>query len=154
NGDALRNPRLRVVVGDGRNHLRLSPKRFDAIVSEPSNPWMAGVSSLFTRDFFRIARGRLAPGGIFCQWAHVYNLSLDDLRTVIASFTDASPRAALFLLNEGDLLLVGAEGPIEAPTAAELEARMGAPAVREDLEGVGVRDAYAFGRLYTVGGDA
>ena len=95
----LGNPRLRLIVGDGRNHLRLTAKRYDAIISEPSNPWMAGVSSLFTRDFFRLARERLAPGGLFCQWAHVYNLSRADLETVVASFTDAFPHAAIKLFN-------------------------------------------------------
>jgi tetratricopeptide (TPR) repeat protein len=154
NGDALRQPRLRLVVGDGRNHLRLSPKRYDVVISEPSNPWMAGVSSLFTRDFYRMARGRLAPGGLFCQWAHVYNLSPPDLRTVIASFTDAFPHAALFLLNEGDVLLLGGESPVEAPSPGELAARMAAPAVRADLEPVEVRDGYGFGSLFTIGGPA
>ena len=142
NGDALRNPRLRLVVGDGRNHLRLVSKRYDAIISEPSNPWMAGVSSLFTSDFFRMARARLAAGGLFCQWAHVYNLSPEDLRTVVGSFTDAFPHAALFLLNEGDLLLIGGDAPIEAPRPEVLAARMEATAVRADLDAVGVRDVY------------
>jgi spermidine synthase len=152
NGDVLRQPRLRLVVGDGRNHLRLTSKRYDVIISEPSNPWMAGVSSLFTRDFFRMARGRLLPGGLFCQWAHVYNLSLADLRTVIASFTDAFPHAALFMLNEGDVLLLGGESPMEAPSPGELAARMAVPAVRADLEPVEIRDAHGFGSLFTLGG--
>ncbi len=154
NGDALRSPHLRLVVGDGRNHLRLFSKRYDVIISEPSNPWMAGVSSLFTSDFFRSARERLAAGGLFCQWAHIYNLSLTDLQTVVASFTDAFPHSALFLLNEGDLLLVGGDTPIEAPPPDVLAKRMAAPLVRADLDGVEVRDAYAFGSLYTIGGKA
>jgi spermidine synthase len=154
NGDVLLHPRLRLVVGDGRNHLRLTTKRYDAIISEPSNPWMAGVSSLFTRDFFRMARGRLAEGGLFCQWAHVYNLSPADLRTVIASFTDAFPHAALFLLNEGDVLLLGAESPIEAPPPEDLAARMAEPSVRADLEPVEVRDVHGIGSLFTIGGTA
>ncbi len=152
NGDALGQPRLRLLVADGRNHLRLTSKRYDAIISEPSNPWMAGVSSLFTRDFFRMARARLAPGGLFCQWAHVYNLSPADLRTVIASFTDAFPHVALFLLNEGDVLLLGGESPIEAPSPSDLAARLAVPAVRADLEPLELRDAYGFGSLFTIGG--
>jgi spermidine synthase len=154
NGDVLRNPRLRLIVGDGRSHLRLASKRYDVIISEPSNPWMAGVSGLFTRDFFRMARERLAPGGLFCQWAHVYNLREADLQTVVASFTDAFAHSALFLLDEGDLLMLGGEAPIEAPSPEALRLRWEAPAVRADLEAVEVRDPYAFGRLFTIGGPA
>src|SRR5207249_3644231 len=82
NRAALDDPRLRLRVADGRNHLLLTDRRYDVIVSEPSNPWMAGVSSLFTRDFFALARSHLAAGGILCQWAHVYNMGSGDLRTV------------------------------------------------------------------------
>jgi spermidine synthase len=69
NHDALHDPRARLIVGDGRSHLLLSGDRYDVIISEPSNPWMSGVSTLFTREFFVAARSRLEPGGILCQWA-------------------------------------------------------------------------------------
>jgi spermidine synthase len=88
NRAALGDPRLALRVADGRNHLLLGRRRYDVIISEPSNPWMAGVSSLFTRDFFALVRSRLAPGGLFCQWAHIYNMAPADLRTVVAGFTD------------------------------------------------------------------
>ena len=66
NHGALGDPRARLIVGDGRSHLLLSDQRYDVIISEPSNPWMAGVSALFTREFFAAARERLQPGGILC----------------------------------------------------------------------------------------
>ena len=62
NGGALDAPGVRLIVGDGRSHLLLTPQRYDVIVSEPSNPWMAGVAALFTREFFEAARARLKPG--------------------------------------------------------------------------------------------
>src|SRR5262249_33892868 len=63
NGDILESPNVRLIVGDGRSHLQLSKRRYEVIVSEPSNPWMAGVAALFTREFFEAARRRLEPGG-------------------------------------------------------------------------------------------
>src|SRR5262249_50805088 len=87
NSGALHDPRTRLILADGRPHLQLSDARYDAIISEPSNPWMAGVASLFTKEFFRAARGRLAPGGIICQWAHTYDLSAADLRSIAATFS-------------------------------------------------------------------
>ena len=62
--DALQDPRTHLIVGDGRSHLLLSNQRYDVIVSEPSNPWIAGVSALFTREFFQTVREHLEPGGI------------------------------------------------------------------------------------------
>ena len=75
NRRVLQNPALRLLVGDGRSHLRLSGRQYDVIVSEPSNPWMAGVAALFTREFFEAARARLRSGGVFCQWAHTYEIA-------------------------------------------------------------------------------
>jgi spermidine synthase len=110
NGRPLEDPRTTLIVNDGRNHLALTSSRYDAIISEPSNPWIAGMNNLFTRDFFRIARARLRPGGIFAQWFHIYNMPPDDLRSLVAAFAEVFPSAALWKLNDGDILLTGFEG--------------------------------------------
>lgn len=143
------DPRFRLVVGDGRNHLLVSESTWDVIVSEPSNPWMAGVSSLFTREFFELARSRLRPSGIFCQWAHIYNLSGEDLRTIVASFTDAYDQAALFLLSESDLLLVGAKDGFSPPSLEKLRERLNRGTVREDLRDVGVPGPFGLASLFS-----
>lgn len=151
NHAALADPRLRLILGDGRNHVQLTDRGYDVIISEPSNPWMAGVSALFTRDFFRTARRCLNPGGLFCQWAHVYNMSEPDLKTVAAGFADAFPGAMLFLINEGDVLLIG--GPPEgASFDPELLARrMREGRVRQDLDDVGLTSLFGFASLLTLG---
>src|SRR5262245_28073245 len=64
NHHALADSRTNLIVGDGRSHLLLSNRQYDVVISEPSNPWIAGVAALFTREFFLAARDRLAPGGI------------------------------------------------------------------------------------------
>jgi spermidine synthase len=126
----------------------LSGRRYDVIISEPSNPWMAGVSGLFTREFFELARGRLAPGGLFCQWAHIYNMSETDLKTIVGSFTDAFDSAALFLLSESDILLLGAKESLPLVPPEELDERMGGGGVKEDLLEVGVRGSYGIRTLF------
>jgi spermidine synthase len=141
------DPRFHLVVGDGRNHLLLSKEPYDVIISEPSNPWMAGVSGLFTRDFFELARARLARGGLFCQWAHIYNLREQELATIVGSFTDAFESAALFLLSESDILLVGTKERLPRVSEAELENRLSRDAVRADLREAGVRGTYGMRAL-------
>ena len=107
-GRALAQPGVRLIVGDGRSHLLLTPRRYDVIISEPSNPWMSGVASLFTREFFEAARGRLKPDGLLCQWAHTYDISADDLRSIVRTFASVFPQGTMWLVGEGDLLLIGA----------------------------------------------
>jgi spermidine synthase len=106
-GHALDDPRLRLVIGDARQHVLATRERYDVIISEPSNPWMAGVSALFTREFFAMVKSRLAEGGVFCQWGHLYNMGEGDLKTLIATFRDVFPGARIYLISEADILIVG-----------------------------------------------
>ena len=123
-GDAnqrvLENPKLRLVVGDARQHVLAEPDRYDVIISEPSNPWMAGVSALFTREFFTAVRSRLVEGGVFCQWGHLYNMSEADLATLLATFGDVFPKASVYVISEADILIVGRDGS-SALSSARLE---------------------------------
>ena len=149
---ALDDPRTRLIVGDGRSHLLLSKKQYDVIISEPSNPWIAGVASLFTREFFSAARDRLAPGGIICQWAHTYNISDRDLRSIVATFMSVFPNGTAWMIGEDDILLVAAAAPLDE-RLANVATGWHRPGVAEDLAGVGAREPFALWSLF-VGGPA
>lgn len=150
NRNALADPRLNLIVGDGRSHLALSQRKYDVIVSEPSNPWIAGVSSLFTREFFESARNRLAPGGIICQWANAYNISEPDLKSIVATFTSVFPEGTVWLVGGDDVLLLATLEPIDA-ALARLPGAMQPAAVAGDLAGLGVVDPFSILSLY-IGG--
>jgi spermidine synthase len=151
NRQALHDPRTRLIVGDGRSHLLLSADKYDVIISEPSNPWMAGVSTLFTREFFLAARSRLEPGGILCQWAHTYNISDEDLRSIVATFLSAFPDGSTWLVGEGDLLLIGATAPIRALEEGVMRGWQ-RPGVAADLAGAGVHDPFSVLTLFVARG--
>jgi spermidine synthase len=153
NHQALADARTRLIVGDGRTHLMLGDETYDVIVSEPSNPWMAGIASLFTREFFEGARHRLAPGGILCQWAHTYDISNADLRSIVATFLSEFPHGTLWLVGEADVLLVGSNEPLDARIAG-MAAAMQRPRVGEDLASVGVKQAFSVTSLFVAQGDA
>jgi spermidine synthase len=110
NQHVLENPKLNLVIGDARQHVLAAKDRYDVIISEPSNPWMAGVSALFTREFFESVRERLSPGGVFCQWGHLYNMGEADLATLLATFRDVFPKGRVYVISEADILIVGSEG--------------------------------------------
>src|SRR6516165_6515165 len=85
NRGVLSDSRVRVIFDDARNFLLTSPDKYDLIISEPSNPWIAGVATLFTDEFYAAVRRRLAPGGIFVQWVQAYALAPDDLSMIVAT---------------------------------------------------------------------
>jgi len=151
NHDALRDQRTRLIVGDGRSHLLLSDQRYDVIVSEPSNPWMAGVSTLFTREFFQTARAHLQPGGILCQWAHTYNISDADLRSIVDTFLATFPTGSAWLVGTSDLLLIGSTSPIRALDAG-IAAAWTRPGVADDLAQVDVSDPFGILTLFVARG--
>ena len=86
----------RIVIDDGRNFMSRTKQRFDVIVSEPSNPWMSGAASLFTREFFSIADRRLAPGGLFVQWLQIYELAPARINAILKTFHDVFPHVLVF----------------------------------------------------------
>jgi spermidine synthase len=150
NRRALDDPRARLVRGDGRTHLSLTSRRYDVIISEPSNPWMAGVATLFTREFFLTVRDRLSPAGIFCQWAHTYDVSDADLRSIVATFQAVFPEGTMWLAGDGDLLLVGSPAPL-ASRLDDMSMAWQRSGVAEDLSTVGMEDTFGLLSLF-VGG--
>jgi len=138
NHKVLQKPQVRLLIGDGRSHLRLSTQQYDVIVSEPSNPWMAGVAALFTREFFQAARARLRDQGIFCQWSHTYEIAEYDLRSIVRTFASVFPEGTMWLVGEGDLLLIGSVAPGIDQRLATLIERSQMHAVPTLLADVGV----------------
>ena len=109
NHNALNDERLSILLEDGRNHIALSKKSYDVIVSEPSNPWISGVGALFTVDFFDLLKKRLNPGGLACIWVHT-NMSPDSFKSIIRSFTEQFPFVTMWESIAGDdYLLIGSE---------------------------------------------
>ena len=140
NADVLRDPRVRLTVADARNFLLTTPDRFDVIVSEPSNPWIGGVASLFTRESFELARSRLKPGGVMAQWIQSYSLMPDDLKMVVATFRSVFPNASVWHVGAVDYVLIATldPSPMDLPG---IKARYQAnEAMRRDLARCGVLD--------------
>lgn len=139
----LRDPRVRVLAADGALLLRHGARRYDVIVSEPSNPWVSGMGDLFCVETFRAARAQLRPGGVFAAWFHVYATDLDTVRAIVATFREAFPDATLWELGRGeDYALIGrAEGIADAPFDADrLAQRVAEPRLAARLRGAQIDD--------------
>jgi spermidine synthase len=123
NRNVLENRRVRILSGDAREFLLTSRDRYDVIFSEPSNPYRAGISSLFTQDFYRAVRQRLAPGGIFVQWLQAYEVDSQTVRTAYATLASVFPSVETWFSKKQDLLLVSSDSAIRYPADA-LRARV------------------------------
>ena len=103
--------RTEVVIEDARRFLRSTGKQFDVIVGDLVVPWRRGESALYSAEHFAAARRALAPGGLFCQWIPMFQLSEEEFRIVTATFLDVFPRASLwrgdFAPNNPALALIG-----------------------------------------------
>ncbi|MDP2643650.1 MAG: fused MFS/spermidine synthase [Desulfobacterales bacterium] len=108
-----RDPRTRIIVQDGRNHLALTREKYDVIISEPSNPWMAGLANLFSREFFQTVKSRLNETGIFVQWIQAYEMDWPTFAMIGRTFAEIFPEGLLITTTpeeEVDYLLVGFSG--------------------------------------------
>src|SRR6266540_970439 len=110
----MQNPKVTWRVGDGRNFLTQRSDKFDVIISEPSNPWLTGVSNLFTREYFRSIKTRLAPHGIFCQWAQLYEMAPWNIKTIYRTVRDEFPYVYVFAAEDlsSDTILIGSLEPL------------------------------------------
>jgi protein-L-isoaspartate O-methyltransferase len=112
NHQALSNPKLHVTVGDGREILLTTPRKYDLIVSEPSNPYRAGVASLFTREFYQSIEHRLTRGGMFLQWMQTYDVDDRTIEIFYRTLGSVFPNVESWQTEEGDLLLVATREPV------------------------------------------
>ena len=110
-GRAYNDPRSKIRIDDARTHFAMGNRQYDAIVSEPSNPWVSGVASLFTKEFYGFLRGHLRPGGVLVQWIQAYELDGDLLATMLAALLTEFPDSDLYVTQTNDLLVLARTGP-------------------------------------------
>jgi len=140
NNFVLDDPRVNLIGNDGRNQVLLAaPESYDIIVSEPSNPWITGVSNLFTREFFELGKSRLKPNGVWSQWIQLYGMDDLDVRSLLKTFHSVYPNVLVYTgADDADLLLIGSDAPL-AGTDADVEKLLNrSEGVRADLAGVDI----------------
>jgi len=111
----LQNPKVRALAGDGRNFLSQRSDKFDVIISQPSNPWITGVSNLFTREYFQDIKARLRDDGIFCQWAQLYEMAPWNIKAIYRTLAEEFPYVMVFAAEDlsSDTILIASRHPID-----------------------------------------
>lgn len=143
----LKKPNFHLILDDARNVVQHREAQYDVITSEPSNLWMSGVANLFTREFFQSTRKRLRPGGVLCQWLHLYQISSHDVLIFLKTMYSVYPHMAVWI-DDSDMLVIGSDRPVVLDRA-RIESRFSAPAVRRSLEPSGITSSTVFERYVT-----
>ena len=110
NHDAMENPKVHVSIGDAREDLMAGRGGYDLVFSEPSNPYRAGIASLFTREFYESVAARLEDRGLFLQWVQAYDVDEWTVSTLIATLGKVFPNVEVWQIHQTDLLLVASHG--------------------------------------------
>src|SRR6266571_4953178 len=110
NRKSYENPRVHLTFNDARNYMNTTRKQYDVIISEPSNPWIAGVASLFTAEFYDRAAEVLKPDGVFAQWIQLYELDPEDLRMVLYEVQRRFPQVSVWV-TDSDLIMIATRQP-------------------------------------------
>jgi spermidine synthase len=123
NHDALANPKVKIELGDARELLLTSSRRYSVVMSEPSNPYRAGVASLFTDSYYQAIKEHLDDDGIFLQWLQGYEVDAETVRAVYATLGAVFPEVETWELEKDDMLLVASKRAI-AHDIARIRARL------------------------------
>ncbi len=108
NRDVMANKKLNLIIGDGRNFLQGTTRKYDVITSDPIHPWVSGAGSLYSAEHFQLCKSRLNAGGIIAQWLPLYEMPEKDFKMVIRTFQSVFPHTTLWLAH-GDAILIGME---------------------------------------------
>jgi hypothetical protein len=141
NGNVLNDPRVKLFVEDGRTYLKYSEKKYDVIISEPSNPWVAGVANLFTSEYYATVKKRLSPSGVFCQWIQFYELSNDTLNAMLNTMADHFKNISLFFYN-GDLICVASDQPLVMQDGRRVPERLSRDDVKKTMEKIQINNGF------------
>ena len=141
NDNVLRDPRVHVVVNDGRTHLLATREKYDVIALEPPPPNNAGVANLYSLEFYELCRSRLNPGGMIVQWIPYHCVTFAQTRSLLATLQAVFPVATYWSLFDGDeYCVVGHMDDAHVPYS-RIATRLAAPGVQANLAQVGVRSA-------------
>jgi spermidine synthase len=153
NRQVLENPKVRITLNDAREVLLTGRESFDFVISEPSNPYRAGIASLYTREFYQAVRDRLRPHGLLLQWLQGYEVDRRTVLIVLRTLREVFPRVEIWRTQSSDLVLVCGREPRQRPLDLdELRNRLSDPVMREALSiGWRIADAEGFLAHYVCG---
>ena len=152
NHNAMKDPRLHLYVEDAKMLLEREDKKYDIIISEPSNPWIKGIAGLFSIEYFKCCKEHLNEDGIMVQWLQTYESDDSTFKMIVRTLRTVFPEVSIWSTGENDVLLIGSNKRIE-PDLKKSSERIALASVREDIARVKVNDLFTFFGMQIASGD-
>lgn len=143
NHDALNNPKVNIVLQDGRNHLLTTGKKYDVITSEPPPPRTAFTVNLYTREYYELTKKRLKPGGIVAQWIPLHSQGEKEVAMHFKTFHSVFPHAIAWMSVANEILIIGSDQPIELDFE-KIKQRLEEPGIKEAMAEIEIENVYSF----------
>lgn len=112
---AFEDGRSNLVIEDARTHFAANDTKYDVVFSEPSNPWVSGVASLFTEEFYALVADHLSDRGVLGQWLHLYEMKDDLVLTVLAALRKHFPHFSIYQTSNSDVMIVASKSLLPDP---------------------------------------
>jgi spermidine synthase len=156
NYNVIKNPKVHVVIDDARHFLATTTEKFDAITSDPFDPWVKGAANLYTEEFWKLAKSHLNPGGVVTVFVQLYEAGAPAVKSEIASFLQAFPGGIVWANNYNgagyDVVLMGRQSEPMTIDVDSMQARLSSPAfavVAQSLREIGINSAIDLLGTYT-----
>jgi hypothetical protein len=120
NANAYADPRSHIRIDDAKTFFSTHNGKYDIVISEPSNPWVSGVSSLFSNEFYHLVRRYLKPGGVLVQWFQLYEIDVSLVASVLRALGENFPDYAIYASTDSDLLIVAGDAATLAQPLADV----------------------------------
>ena len=143
NKNCINDPRVKIINEDAVTLLKLSKEKYDVIISEPSNPWVAGMGNLFSKEYFEKCSASLADGGIMVQWFHIYEADDDVVKLVLNTFSSVFPYSQLWGGVSNDIILVGSKKEIKISPEV-INEKFSSLLIKQDFERIGINNPFTF----------
>jgi len=139
NNNFMADPRVKITIDDAITQLKTSAKKYDYIISEPSNPWIAGISNLYSVEFFNLCKERLNTNGVLTQWFHTYDVNNDIFRLVMSTISEVFPFVSIWKASDADIIILASANPLSIDFGA-MEQKMKQPEIAHDLARIKMYD--------------
>lgn len=143
NKGCIKDSRLKLVNEDALTLLKLSKEKYDVIISEPSNPWIAGIGNLFSKEYFEKCSAKLDSNGVMVQWFHLYEADDDVVKLVINTFSSVFPYAQMWNSVSNDIILVGSKTEMRLDSE-QLKNKFLVSSIKEDFSRIGITNLFTF----------
>jgi predicted membrane-bound spermidine synthase len=137
------DPRTNLFIEDALAYLKITPRMYDVIINEPTNPWIAGVGNLFTTEFFVACKRRMNTGGCMVQWFHLYEMNDELFKMIVRTFQSSFKYVSIWQPLTADVIMIGSEQPITIDYD-KINAAMNVKEIQDDLKRISIPDAATF----------